>query len=109
MPSSVPCQGKQYEHSTLEPAALHVMVPFQDAGREAAAVPDQAAAVAQQAEQAGAAKAAYVQLSAEDSLVEHYLRAALPSKVQTADVGDPQPRLGWRVTLTVMLRQDHCC
>jgi len=65
----------------------------QDAGQEAAPAPDQAAAVAQQAEQAGAAKAGYVQLSAEDALVEHYLRAALPSKVQIVQLGPAQAAL----------------
>ena len=69
-------------------------------------MPDQAAAVAQQAEQAGAAKAGYVQLSAEDALVEHYLRAALPSKVQAVAFCRPQtdPVLNWiRLMLTESL------
>jgi hypothetical protein len=57
----------------------------QDA-HDAEAVPEQAAAVARQAAQAGAARTGFSQqLSAEDALVEHYLRAALPSKVAMLD------------------------
>ena len=62
-------------------------------------MPDQAAAVAQQAEQAGAAKAGLVQLSAEDALVEHYLRAALPSKVRTVAFAEARSRPDWPVVL----------
>jgi hypothetical protein len=68
----------------------------QDA-HDAEAVPEQAAAVARQAAQAGAARTGFSQqLSAEDALVEHYLRAALPSKVAMLDALTGEAEEGWR-------------